>query len=80
MSLPFRTRNTTVDVYGELSSPYSPIQPPSISPASSIAVISCANASVTTSASFPSITERACEPEPPWDCVTFTSCPLFSFQ
>jgi hypothetical protein len=44
---------------------------PSMSPAS---------ASVTTSACRPSITVRACLPEPPCDCRTETSLPDFFFQ
>src|SRR5689334_9613363 len=42
--------------------------------------MSYASASVTTSAPRPSITERACLPEPPWDCRTVTSWPVFPFQ
>ncbi len=37
-------------------------------------------ASVATSASMPSMIERACLPEPPWDCLTCTSCPVLPFQ
>ncbi len=40
------------------------------------ASISAASASVTTSASSPSITERACLPEPPCDCLIVTSLPV----
>ena len=39
---------------------------------SAIASMSYASASVTTSASSPSITERACLPEPPCDCLIST--------
>jgi len=35
---------------------------------------------VTTSASSPSITARACFPEPPWDCSIVTVWPVFAFQ
>ena len=39
-----------------------------------------ARARVTTSAWRPSMTERAWAPEPPWDCFTTTSSPVFAFQ
>ena len=35
---------------------------------------------MTTSASRPSITERACLPEPPWDCLMVTVSLLRFFQ
>ena len=38
--------------------------------------MSSASASVTTSASSPSMTERACLPEPPCDCLMVTSWPV----
>ena len=42
--------------------------------------MSYASASVTTSASSPSITARACAPEPPCDCLISTSCPVRRFH
>ncbi len=42
--------------------------------------MSPASASVATSASMPSMMERACLPEPPCDCLTLTSWPLLAFQ
>src|SRR5689334_6865044 len=42
--------------------------------------MSSASASVTTSASRPSITERACLPEPPCDCLIATFSPAFACQ
>ena len=42
--------------------------------------MSPASASVTTSASRPSITARACLPEPPCDCLIVTVSPVFAFQ
>ena len=42
--------------------------------------MSAASARVTTSASRPSITARACAPEPPCDCLTTTSSPVLAFQ
>ncbi len=45
-----------------------------------MASMSQASASVTTSAGRPSMTERACLPEPPWDCVTRTVWPVSARQ
>ena len=45
-----------------------------------IASMSYAKARVTTSASKPSITARACAPEPPCDWLIETSTPVFFFQ
>ncbi len=45
-----------------------------------MASMSYARASVTTSASSPSITARACLPEPPCDWLIATFSPLFPFQ
>ena len=45
-----------------------------------IASMSYAKARVTTSASSPSMTARACLPEPPWDISTVNSPPPSSFQ
>ena len=45
-----------------------------------MASISTEIASETTSAGSPSITERACLPEPPWDILISTFSPVFSFQ
>ncbi|MCY1180290.1 hypothetical protein D9M73_207220 [compost metagenome] len=42
--------------------------------------MSPARARVTTSAFRPSITARACLPEPPWDCCTVRSSPPAAFQ
>jgi hypothetical protein len=78
--LPFRTRNTMVDVYGVLLFGSRFCQPLSVRPALAIASTSKARASVTTSASSPSITARAWLPEPPWDARTVTVCPVLFFQ
>jgi len=45
-----------------------------------MASMSAASASVTTSAASPSITERACLPEPPCDSSTRTTWPVFARQ
>ena len=45
-----------------------------------IASISAASAKVTTSAPRPSITARACLPEPPCDCLKLISWPVVFFQ
>src|SRR6476620_4312850 len=42
--------------------------------------MSYASARVTTSASRPSITDRACLPEPPCDWLMVTACPFFTFH
>ncbi len=44
------------------------------------ASVSPASASVATSASMPSMIERACLPEPPCDCLMVTSWPVLPFQ
>src|SRR5688572_3495457 len=78
---PLRTRNTTVDVYGELLSGRRFCQSAAIcAPLSWITSMSYASARVTTSAPRPSITERACALDPPCDCLIVTSCPLCCFQ
>jgi len=70
-----------VDVYGELLCGSRVCQLAGRSPAfPEIWSMSQASASVTTSASRPSITERACFPEPPCDCRIVTSWPVFPFQ
>ena len=51
------------------------IQPPLVCSAS----VSPARARVATSASSPSMMERAC-PEPPWLCLMVTSWPVLAFQ
>ena len=43
-----------------------------------MASMSPASASVTTSASSPSITERACLPDPPWDVRIVTFWPVLA--
>ena len=55
-------------------------QPGSMRPVSSILVTSGSMARCTMSASRPSATARACEPEPPYDSVNVTFSPVFSFQ
>jgi hypothetical protein len=42
--------------------------------------MSAASARVTTSACSPSITARACLPEPPWLWFSVTDAPVFAFQ
>src|SRR5690348_1731365 len=79
--LPLRTRNTMVDVYGELLLGKRFCQSEGRSfPFSAMASISYANASVTTSAGRPSMTDRACLPEPPWDCLMVNLSPVFALQ
>jgi hypothetical protein len=79
--LPLRTRKTIVEVYGELFSGRRFCQAAGKSfPCFAIASMSLASASVTTSADSPSMTERACLPEPPWDCLMLTVSPVFFFQ
>ncbi len=76
-----RTRNTTVEVYGVLPFGSRCRQFPGKVPAcEAIASISWASASVTTSASSPSITARAWAPEPPCDIAIVTVCPVSSRQ
>ena len=65
---PFRTRNTIVEVYGVLLFGSRFCQSFVVSPAFAIASTSYASASVTTSASSPSMTARAWLPDPPCDC------------
>ena len=45
-----------------------------------MASMSYDSARVTTSARSPSMTERACLPDPPCDWVTRTVSPVFDFQ
>ncbi len=45
-----------------------------------MASMSAASASVTTSALRPSITERACAPEPPCEAWIVTVSPVLAFQ
>jgi len=45
-----------------------------------MASISLSSASVTTSALMPSITERACLPDPPWEARMVTVSPVSAFQ
>jgi hypothetical protein len=45
-----------------------------------MASMSPASPRVTTSAGRPSMTERACLPDPPCDCLTVTTSPVFFFQ
>ncbi len=76
-----RTRNTIVDVYGVLLCGSRFCQSAGSSlPFSAIALMSYASASVTTSASRPSMTVRACLPEPPCDCLMVTFSPVFACQ
>ena len=69
-----------VDVYGELFCGKRFCHPAVITPDWTIASMSYASASVTTSASRPSITPRACPPDPPCDCFTVMVWPVFAFQ
>jgi hypothetical protein len=78
LGLPLRTRNTIVDVYGAAFFGSRVAQSDLMSPALAIASMSYASASVTTSASRPSITARACLPEPPCDCSIVTFCPVLA--
>src|SRR5688572_27144850 len=80
LGFPLRTRNTMVDVYGELFCASRFCQSVAISPLLAIASTSPAKANVTTSASSPSITARAWEPEPPWACLNETDSPALAFQ
>src|SRR5262245_50024317 len=81
LGLPLRTRNTIVDVYGELLCGKRDCQFTGSSlPLVATASMSPASASVTTSAGRPSMTVRACLPEPPCDCLTVTSSPVLPFQ
>src|SRR4030095_13804729 len=79
--LPLRTRHTIVEVYGELLCGRRDCQFTGRSlPFVAIASTSPASASVTTSAGSPSMTVRACLPEPPCDCLIVTVSPVLSFQ
>src|SRR3569832_873427 len=80
LGFPLRTRNTIVEVYGELFSERRLAQLMGNSlPCVATASMSAARASVTTSACRPSITDRACLPDPPCDWLILTSCPVFFF-
>ncbi|KGW50987.1 hypothetical protein Y049_39 [Burkholderia pseudomallei MSHR684] len=78
--LPFLTRNTIVDVYGDALSGRRFCQSLLTRPLFASASMSYASASVTTSACSPSSTERACAPEPPCDCLKFTVSPVLAFH
>src|SRR4030095_9210672 len=79
--LPLRTRHTIVEVYGELLCGRRDCQFTGSSlPFVAIASTSPASASVTTSAGRPSMTVRACLPDPPCDCLTVRSSPVLPFQ
>ncbi len=69
-----------VEVYGELLCARCFCQSAGSRPLAATASISAASASVTTSASRPSTTERACLPEPPCDWLMVTVSPVFCFQ
>ena len=72
--LPLWTKNTMVEVYGvELLGNFFCQSFGSKFEFSAMASISAASAKVTTSASRPSMTERACLPEPPCDCLKVIS-------
>ena len=75
---PFLTRKTIVEVYGEELPGNLSAQPFSSKSTFSRSATSFSKANVTTSASRPSITERACDPDPPCDWIIFTSFPYFS--
>ena len=79
--LPLRTTNTTVDVNGTLASGRRCCQLAAMRPDFDwIASMSYDIASVTRSASRPSITARACLPEPPCDWLTVSVCPVLLCQ
>lgn len=71
--LPFLTKKTIVEVYGVEFCGNFFCQSVGNRPRLAISSISAARASVTTSASRPSITARACLPEPPCDCLKLIS-------
>ncbi len=79
--LPLRTRITVVDEVGALLSGSRLAQSAAISlPRLAIASMSLDWFIVTTSASRPSITERACLLEPPCDWFSVMSSPAVAFQ
>ncbi len=79
--LPLRTRKTIVEEYGvELFFSFFCQSGESSLAWKASASMSWASASVTTSAWRPSMTERACLPEPPCDCLTVTVSPVLAFQ
>src|SRR5690242_7003279 len=81
LGLPLRTRNTMVEVYGALLLGKRVAQSADeISPALRMASTSYHRARVTTSASRPSMIERAWAPDPPWDCLMVTLWPERSCQ
>jgi hypothetical protein len=75
---PDLTRKTIVDVYGDELCGRRACHPGFTRPRSASASTSYARASVTTSALSPSITERACFPDPPCDILTVTAVPVFA--
>src|SRR5207247_7451506 len=81
LGFPLRTRKIIVEVYGELLFGRRDCQFAGNSLAFwAMASMSYAKASVTTSASSPSITARACLLDPPCDCWISTVCPDLAFQ
>src|SRR5688572_27334422 len=78
--LPLRTRITVVEVLGAALLGRRLAQSVAIRPRLAIASMSLDWFMVTTSASRPSITERACLLEPPCDWLTVTSSPAWAFQ
>src|SRR5262249_21586177 len=79
LGLPLRTTNTIVDVYGTEWLGRLDSHPAGIKPDFAIALVSGQSASVTTSASRPSMTARAWVEEPPCDCLTVTPAPAGVF-
>ena len=69
-----------VEVYGALLSGSRASQPGRTRPGATRASTSKARPSVTTSASSPSRTPRACLPEPPCDWRMDTRCPVRAAQ
>ena len=79
--LPLRTRITVTEVVGAALFGSRLAQSSGISlPRAAMASMSLAWFIVTTSASRPSITARACLLEPPCDWLTVTSSPVCCFQ
>src|SRR5258705_6794687 len=81
LGLPLRTRKTYVDVYGVELFGNNVRQLAGIFFVwVATALMSPSSASVSTSARKPSITARACDPEPECDCRMEMALPAFSFQ
>ena len=80
LGLPLRTRNSIVEYVGDALFGKRFAQSVATTERDARKSMSFAEFIVTTSASRPSATERACLLDPSCDWLIVTSCPLFCFQ